>query len=222
MRRREFVAGGIALAAGAAALPGRAAAELASVRRIERIIDVHCHIFNAADLEGFARKIMVPKTVHTSELHGKTAQKSRIVLMTPAIVDFSKWLEDADHLSIGEQVDVMARIARRKDGPRVHGFVGFDPLRKALYDDRKRKPGDRDPLAIVRNAIEVNQISHSRSITGGFIGVKLYPPMGFRAIGNTGLPDGSFDEPAYLRSADTGLESQIGRKLDVALAQLYT
>jgi predicted TIM-barrel fold metal-dependent hydrolase len=222
MRRREFVAGGIALAAGAAALPGRAAAELASVRRIERIIDVHCHIFNAADLEGFARKIMVPKTVHTSELHGKTAQKSRIVLMTPAIVDFSKWLEDADHLSIGEQVDVMARIARRKDGPRVHGFVGFDPLRKALYDDHKRKPGDRDPLAIVRSAIEVDPISHSRSTTGGFIGVKLYPPMGFRAIGNADLPDDAFDEPAYLRSADAGLESQIGRKLDAALAQLYT
>jgi predicted TIM-barrel fold metal-dependent hydrolase len=388
MRRREFVAGGIALAAGAAALPARTAAESVAVRRIERIIDVHCHIFNAADLpiEGFARKIMVPKTVHTSELlarfaeypgalealvhaiavqvkrgapnsqdeidavdeferdprkkptsawrkeedrqqlrsafrliwfnseifgsrdlslpdevaleiaiehvqlflyqqiheefgkpeltpdehgilrnqdpdqvdaiadelysrddmlgryirwallytryrfelaeeldqlHGNTAQRSRIVLMTPAIVDFSKWLEDEDHLSIEDQVDVMARIARRKDGPRVHGFVGFDPLRKALYADHKRKPGDRDPLAIVRSAIEVNQIPHGRSTTGGFIGVKLYPPMGFRAIGNAGLPDDTFDEPAYLRSADTGLESQIGRKLDAALTQLY-
>ena len=55
MRRREFVAGGIALAAGAAALPARSAAEAVAARRIERIIDVHCHVFNAADLpiEGF-------------------------------------------------------------------------------------------------------------------------------------------------------------------------
>src|SRR5215471_9558541 len=131
------------------------------------------------------------------QLHGKVRQKSRVALMTPAIVDFSKWLEDEDQLSLEDQVDVMARIARRKDGPRVHGFVGFDPLRKALYDDHKRKPGDRDPLAIVRSAIEVNQIPHSRSTIGGFVGVKLYPPMGFRAIGNAGLPDDAFDEPAY-------------------------
>ena len=52
------------------------------------------------------------------QLHGKVGQKSRIVLMTPAIVDFSKWLEDEDELSIEDQVDVMARIACRKDGPR--------------------------------------------------------------------------------------------------------
>src|SRR5215510_10218371 len=61
------------------------------------------------------------------QLHGKVGQKSRIVLMTPAIVDFSKWLEDEDQLSIEEQVDVMTRVACRRDGPRVHGFVGFDP-----------------------------------------------------------------------------------------------
>src|SRR5262245_29715185 len=76
MRRREFVAGGIALAAGAAALPARGAVESAPARRIERIIDVHCHVFNAADppIEGFARKIMVPTTAHTSELLARFAE----------------------------------------------------------------------------------------------------------------------------------------------------
>ena len=33
--------------------------------------------------------------------------------MTPAIIDFSKWLEDEDHLSIEDQVEVMPRVARR-------------------------------------------------------------------------------------------------------------
>src|SRR5262245_57336000 len=47
-------------------------------------------------------------------------------------------------------------------------------------------------------------------------------PMGFQAIGNKHLPDDRFYEPAYLRSPDTGLGSQIGSKLDAALAKLYT
>jgi len=390
MRRRDFVAGGIALAAGKAALPAPSLAQPAPPR-IDRIIDAHCHVFNAADLpiEGFARKVMVPRSVQTSDLvarfadylgalealvhaiavqvkraapdmqteidtideferdprrkptsawrqdrdrqhlrsafrliwfswdvfsdrplsltegialevaleqirlflyqqiheefgkpdltaedrealggltpfqvdaiadelysrddllgryirwalsytrhryelaeeldqlHGKVGQKSRIVLMTPAIVDFSKWLEDEDQLSIEEQVDVMARIARRRDGPRVHGFVGFDPLRQALYDHHQRKPTDKDPMAVVRRAIEVARILDGTltKTTGGFVGVKLYPPMGFRAIDNKHLSDDRFNEPAYLRSPDMGLGSEIGRKLDAALSKLYT
>src|SRR5262245_23223159 len=158
------------------------------------------------------------------QLHGKVAQTSRIVLMTPAIVDFSKWLEDDDQLTIQSQVEVMARIACRKDGPRVHGFVGFDPLRQALYDHNRGSAADGDPMAVVRRAIEVNHIglSNSTKVTGGFIGVKLYPPMGFRATDNKHLPDANFNEPAYLRSPDTGLGSHIGSKLDAALAKLYS
>jgi predicted TIM-barrel fold metal-dependent hydrolase len=388
MRRRDFVAGGIALAA-KAALPSSGWAQSAAPR-IERIIDAHCHVFNAADLpiEGFAKKIMVPKSAQTGELvarfadypgalealvhaitvqvkraapdmqteidtideferepgkkptnawrqdedrrhlrsalqliwfnsdifserplsltdgialevaleeirlflfqqiheefgkpvltaedrdvlsgltpfqvdamadelysredllgryirwallytrnryelaeeldqlHGKIGHKSRIVLMTPAIVDFSKWLEDEDQLSIQDQVDVMTRIACRRGGPRVHGFVGFDPLRQALYDHHRRSPADMDPMAVVRRAIEVKQIvGDSTRTTGGLVGVKLYPPMGFRATDNRHLPDASFNEPAYLRSPDTGLGSQIGGKLDAALSKLYT
>jgi predicted TIM-barrel fold metal-dependent hydrolase len=389
MRRRDFVAGGIALA-GKAALSSSGWAQSAAPR-IERIIDAHCHVFNAADLpiEGFAKRIMVPKSAQTSELvarfadypgalealvhaitvqvkraapdmqteidtideferepgkkptnawrqdedrrhlrsalrliwfnsdifserplsltegialevaleeirlflfqqiheefgkpvltaedrdalggltpfqvdamadelysredllgryirwallytrnryelaeeldqlHGKTGHTSRIVLMTPAIIDFTKWLEDEDQLSIQDQVDVMTRIACRRGGPRVHGFVGFDPLRQALYDHHRRSPADMDPMAVVRRAIEVNQIvvGDSTRTTGGLVGVKLYPPMGFRATDNRHLPDASFNEPAYLRSPDTGLGSQIGSKLDAALSKLYT
>ena len=73
MRRREFLAGSIALAAGKTALPSSTWAQ--SAPRINRIIDAHCHIFNAADLpiEGFAKKIMVPKSAQTSELVARFA-----------------------------------------------------------------------------------------------------------------------------------------------------
>ena len=74
MRRREFVAGGIALAAGKTTLAPLAWAQSAAPR-IDRIIDVHCHVFNAADLpiEGFARRILVPKSVQTNELVARFA-----------------------------------------------------------------------------------------------------------------------------------------------------
>jgi predicted TIM-barrel fold metal-dependent hydrolase len=118
----------------------------------------------------------------------------------------------------------MARIACRRDGPRVHGFVGFDPLRQALYDHHQRKPTDKDPMAVVRRAIEIARILDGTltKTTGGFVGVKLYPRMGFRAIDNKHLSDDRFNEPAYLRSPDMGLGSEIGRKLDAALSKLYT
>ena len=79
-------------------------------------------------------------------------------------------------------------------------------------------------MAVVRRAIEVNHIalSNSAKVTGGFIGVKLYPPMGFRATDNKHLPDANFNEPAFLRSPDTGLGSHIGSKLDAALTKLYS
>src|SRR6266446_2237530 len=74
MRRREFVAGGIALAAGKAAFPASSLAQPAPPR-IDRIIDAHCHVFNAADLpiEGFARKVMVPRSAQTSDLVARFA-----------------------------------------------------------------------------------------------------------------------------------------------------
>ena len=73
MRRREFLAGSVALAAGKTALPSSTWAQ--SAPRINRIIDAHCHIFNAADLpiEGFTKKIKVPKSAQTSELVARFA-----------------------------------------------------------------------------------------------------------------------------------------------------
>ena len=67
-------------------------------------------------------------------LHGGRAK-----LMTPALVDFTAWFGPLGQSSgdrtvpMRRQVEVMARIAQRRNGPRVHGFVGFDPLRQALF-----------------------------------------------------------------------------------------
>jgi predicted TIM-barrel fold metal-dependent hydrolase len=140
-------------------------------------------------------------------LHGGRAK-----LMTPALVDFTAWFGPLGAASgdrtvpMRRQVEVMARIAQRRTGPRVHGFVGFDPLRQALFRAHGGPPED-EPLAVAKKAI----IDH------GFIGVKLYPPMGFRPTGNAALGNAF---PPHVVAAN-GLGADAGRKLDVELDALY-
>lgn len=133
--------------------------------------------------------------------------ESRAVLLTPALVDFSKWLEDNDVSSLSDQVAVMAKIAARQTGPRVHPFMAFDPLRQALHT---KNGGDaaQSPLAIARKAIAED----------GFIGIKLYPPMGFKPFNNA-AEGAKF--PAHVRKPGA-LGDQAGKLLDGAMAELFT
>jgi hypothetical protein len=102
----------------------------------------------------------------------------RLRILTPAILDFDNWLgNDIDHPTLpADQADLMQLISLVQDPTRfaVHGLIGFDPWR---YLDHP-KTG----LAVVRKAIEEQ----------GFVGVKIYPPMGFRASGNDQLQDTEF------------------------------
>jgi predicted TIM-barrel fold metal-dependent hydrolase len=148
--------------------------------------------------------------------------KSRVVLMTPASVDFSKWLEDESHTSLEDQNNLMSRLARRKGNLRIHGFAGFDPLRQALYSRGKHRPNEKEPMTLLQKAIEGEPATPTGAVVpGGLIGVKLYPPRGFRAIDNAELPDAKFNDPSYLASETRGLGTQIGAKLDRELNRLY-
>jgi predicted TIM-barrel fold metal-dependent hydrolase len=157
---------------------------------------------------------------------------NRAILLTPALVDYNKWL-DLDESNpvtrttpMEQQVEVMARISRQKfviGRPRVHGFVAFDPARQAMHREMKL-PSDKSPLTIVQDAIE----------NKGFIGVKLYPPMGFRASNNIQAGD---DFPCAIRfgrgsagydpicndptNAPDKLGNEPGKKLDAALHELF-
>src|SRR5262249_19224859 len=101
---------------------------------------------------------------------------SHAVLLTPALLDLTKWLNARETpVSISKQVAIMSRLSRErpKNLPLIHGFVPFDPLRQAIHD-KVDGPITGSPFAIVKKAI----------MEQGLIGVKLYPPMGFRASGN--------------------------------------
>lgn len=110
----------------------------------------------------------------------------QVSLFTPALVDFDLWLNDAAPLrtSIAQQVELYGLISEWSGG-RFHGFLAFDPLRE-LQDPS----GGGGTLATAKEAVQRH----------GFIGVKVYPPMGFRPLGNAELwpagdPRRGLDEP---------------------------
>jgi predicted TIM-barrel fold metal-dependent hydrolase len=93
----------------------------------------------------------------------------------------------------------MGLLAKRTAGPAVHGYFGFDPLREVYFRAGK---DPASPLRLARSALEEH----------GFLGVKLYPPMGFRASGNSS---------PYPKRVRTQLGFDPSKKLDEALDQLY-
>lgn len=93
-------------------------------------------------------------------------------LFTPALVDFSRWLDDPTDVDLEGQMLVMDRLQRRTENPAMHGFMAFDPWRQIVEEAQRV----RTSLDLVQTAI----LEH------GFIGVKLYPPMGFRPAMNDG------------------------------------
>jgi predicted TIM-barrel fold metal-dependent hydrolase len=122
---------------------------------------------------------------------------TRLILATPALVDYSYWLEDQSPAALREQVEVMSRISLRQPHP-MHGFVPFDPLR-----DLRHPASAPSSLSIAQEAVR----------DFGFLGVKLYSPMGFRPSGNAE----GIGFPAF------ALQNQpdFGTRLDQDLDALY-
>lgn len=119
-----------------------------------------------------------------------------VALLVPALIDYSKWLNE-DSSPLRDQIDVMSAIARRPGSYAVHPYVPFCPWRQMV------EPG---LLAMVKDAVEQR----------GFIGVKLYPVMGFLPYGNAEAPDPDAYPP---RLRQTGPDW--AARLDQGLAALY-
>lgn len=153
------------------------------------------------------------------------AQGFDTVLSCPALIDYDHWLgERVDRSPLPAQVAVMGRLARRKSGPVVHGYVGFDPLRQVASEAGIFK--SYEPLALVRRAIREE----------GFVGVKLYSPMGFRPMGNSDpcqtYPDidsvnailgtpGTDSQTQDCKPRPADGSRQLGERLDRAMARLF-
>ena len=143
-------------------------------------------------------------------------------LLTPAMVDYGRWLGQDPEAgsSFLDQVEVWTEISRRAGGPAVHGYVAYCPLRRVLFKNGLLPPQSAcrdDPLdAVVRPALE----------TGGFLGVKLYPPMGFMPAGNAGRDFELFPIPDNVLKqrfgvADRSRMRELAAEIDAALDEVY-
>lgn len=120
-----------------------------------------------------------------------------VALFVPALIDFSAWLEDEPRSPLEKQIEVMERIQRSDLGPAVHCMAPFDPWRQVLDDEAGRKP---TAIQLVESAV----------MEMGFIGVKLYPPMGFLPTGNAGsrltYPERAAQIPDFPTRIDQALD----------------
>jgi predicted TIM-barrel fold metal-dependent hydrolase len=129
----------------------------------------------------------------------------KVDLAVANLVDFDYWLTRGrgTPTTLSDQVELMSEISVLLGG-RVHGFVPFCPFRETMTLD---SAGVGDSMRLVKQAID----NH------GFIGVKLYPPMGFAPMGNTGKTiwkDKSTLDPAAWKP-------DFGERLDNAMGRLF-
>jgi predicted TIM-barrel fold metal-dependent hydrolase len=133
----------------------------------------------------------------------------RATLFTPLLVDYDAWSDDRPASSLAAQITAHAQVARlavrgrigRADA-RFHPFVAFDPLRDVQGGGA---------LALVREATQ----------RAGFIGVKLYPPVGFLPIGNAALSGGETRAAGAAGAPSASADVARGQALDTALRGLY-
>jgi hypothetical protein len=99
-----------------------------------------------------------------------------IDLVVASLVDYDWWLAGGKPTatSLEDQARVMAELCVATGG-RAHAFVPFCPYREVVH---RANPADSfSSLAFVQKVMKEY----------GAVGVKLYPPMGFAALGNAGL-----------------------------------
>ncbi len=135
------------------------------------------------------------------------------VMLVPLMVDYAHWLGETTlpGSSFYDQIAVYGALSNRSPVP-IHGMVPFDPLRSVFWTrgkhDRFPKTDEFNPLDLAEKALTEH----------GFLGLKFYPPMGFRATGNAG--SGQDYPPDAL--AALGLTAHaLGRELDAAMLRAF-
>jgi|GEM_PF-4183889 len=142
---------------------------------------------------------------------------SGISLYTPSLVDFDKWVQAdcqvspklfEDRVTLEEQVKLMSKISIITNGA-ILPFVAYCP-RREVEDKENRKlrmDEDGESLSLVKLAIQEY----------GFIGVKVYPPIGFYPANNKSVLSNELCNPL---GAKTTIDD-FGVKIDHALNELY-
>ena len=138
--------------------------------------------------------------VYTYLLEYSRGQTRKVDLIVAHLVDYDWPIGEGSSTttSLGDQVRVMERISQVTGG-RVLCFAPFDPFKEIARGSS---------LSFVQDAVR----NH------GFVGVKLYPPMGFAPLGNVDFPDSFWDQSALPTNFP---RTHLGQQLDDALRPLY-
>jgi predicted TIM-barrel fold metal-dependent hydrolase len=115
---------------------------------------------------------------------------------SPLIVDYDKWVEGRPKVSLEKQIELMVLNNQLHEG-RLLPFIPFDPCRQIN--------GPSPSMDLIHEAIAGK----------GFVGVKVYPPMGYKPIGNAD------DDYSEFSRCGAGLPEDFGRQLDDAFQELF-
>lgn len=124
--------------------------------------------------------IMLLSCVDIPARYAATTGKG-VSLAIPLLVDLDAGVHDRSITTpqdLVEVFDLQSEASMRELLPgakdlRLHPFIGYDPLRELAWQLDPRRTGP-SPVEIVQDAV----------LTRGFVGVKVYPPMGWRPAGN--------------------------------------
>ncbi len=144
--------------------------------------------------------------VHEYLLEYSQGKSRKLDLVVAHLVDFDWAIGNGipTTTSLSDQVKVMERISQLTGG-RVQCFAPYDPYKEVAHSYGLAESS----FDFVKDAVS----NH------GFIGVKVYPPMGFAPLGNAGFPDTFWDGSPLPTSLP---RSQLGLRLDNALSTLYS
>ncbi|WP_417466039.1 amidohydrolase family protein [Kordiimonas sp.] len=138
-----------------------------------------------------------------------------IDLFVTAEVDMDIWVHQSHRGSKNTQIEtqtLMEKIALATDG-RMLPFASFDPLREVVTREKNLAHAgsgvmpEITPLELAKRAV----------LERGFVGIKLYPAMGFKPYFNVEF---DADEHAHWPKAGQKIIG-LGAKLDAALFELY-
>ncbi|MFM7442283.1 MAG: amidohydrolase family protein, partial [Tabrizicola sp.] len=134
------------------------------------------------------------------------------LMLVPMMVDYAHWLGETTRKdsSFSDQIAVYGALCRRSPVP-IHGMVPFDPLRSVFWTEGRHtrfKTPEFDPLALAEEALTQH----------GFLGLKLYPPMGFQATGN---PTDDAKYPNAVTKALNLPPNSLGHALDAAMIRAF-
>ncbi|MBN1524740.1 MAG: amidohydrolase family protein [Spirochaetales bacterium] len=177
-------------------------------------------IFGIATLalgKGYRRwgEIMsLPDIIDVYKELAKDYAKDKVDLFVPLLLDYEYWFKNTYDTCVKNQIDMTCDDVVVPMAGRVHPFVPFCPARELAFRKKMLAPdGSRErysSLELVKKAINEQ----------GFIGVKLYPALGYRPVGNTEV-DKQRRKKIFRHNNMKQYMEFTGKEIDGALDELF-